>query len=48
MKTYKAQIRIGGRTTEVRIQARNPLDAKALLEVQYGRGSVAFGPMEVR
>lgn len=48
MKTYKAHVRMSGRTVEVQVQARNPLDAKAMLEGQYGKGSVVIGPMEAR
>lgn len=48
MKTFKAYVRISGRNTEVRIQARNVMDAKDLLEAQYGKGSVIQGPTEVR
>lgn len=48
MKTYKARVRLSGRTIEVQVQARGSLDAKALLEAQYGKGSVVFGPIEAR
>lgn len=48
MKTYKAHVRMGGRTVEVQLQARNMLDARAMFEAQYGKGSIAIGPFEVR
>ncbi|EKY30839.1 hypothetical protein HMPREF0185_00009 [Brevundimonas diminuta 470-4] len=48
MKTFKAQVRINGHHTEVRVQAENLFFAKNLLEAQYGKGSVAIGPIEVR
>jgi len=48
MKTFKAHMRMNGRTVEVQVQARNMLDARAMLEAQYGKGSIAVGPFEVR
>lgn len=41
MQTYKARVTVGPKWIEVRIQARNVFDAKALLEAQYGRGNVS-------
>lgn len=47
MKTYRARVKVGGSSREVRIQAGSYFDAKALLEAQYGKGCITFGPVEV-
>lgn len=47
MKNYKAQVRINGRLVEIRVQARNFIDAKTIIEGQYGKGSITTGPNEV-
>lgn len=41
MKTFKAQVRVAGFLREVTA-------ARDLLEAQYGKGTVAVGPTEVR
>lgn len=46
MKKFKARVRVNGNQIEVRIEARNQSEAKALLEAQYGKGSITFGPVE--
>lgn len=54
MKTYKATVRVrsasGGGTMVVwaQVSASSPIDAKQMLEAQYGRGSVISVPTEVR
>lgn len=49
MKTYKANVRVPNLgITEVRIQAQNLLFARALLEAQYGKGSIHTGPIETK
>ena len=45
---FTAKVRVSGRLIDVKISARNSRDAKALLEVQYGAGSVSQGPYEQR
>ena len=46
MQAWKAKIRPGGKglMIDVQIQANNASDAKRLLEAQYGKGNVIFGP----
>jgi hypothetical protein len=40
-KTYKARVKLAnGNTQIVEVQADNGLNAKAMLEAQYGKGSV--------
>ena len=43
MKTFTAMVRIGGGSTQtkVQIQASNYSDAQRLLEAQYGKGNVS-------
>ena len=48
MRLWKAQVRIDGRIIETHISANNASDAKALLESQHGKGSIVFGPTEIR
>jgi hypothetical protein len=48
MKTYKARIRLNGRDMWVQVQARSMQDARAMIEAQYGKGSILNGPDEVR
>jgi hypothetical protein len=46
--TYKARIRLStGNHQEVRVQADSLSNAKALLEAQYGKGSIVGGPYKV-
>lgn len=47
MKTYKANVRINGRMVEIRVQARSSMDARAMIEGQYGNGSIVTGPNQV-
>jgi hypothetical protein len=47
VKTYKANVRINGRMVEVRVEARNSIDARAMIEGQYGKGSIVTGPNQV-
>jgi len=47
VKTYKANVRVNGRMVEVRVQARSNIDARAMIEGQYGKGSIATGPNQV-
>ncbi len=44
MKTYKANVRINGRMVEIRVEARSSIDARAMIEGQYGKGSIVTGP----
>ncbi|MEA1674368.1 hypothetical protein [Nitrospirillum sp. BR 11163] len=48
MRTWKARVKVGNNSIEVRIQANNYLDAKNLLEAQYGKGNIAFNPVEIK
>jgi hypothetical protein len=42
--TWKAVIRLAnGNQQEVRVQADSQINAKQLIEAQYGRGSILFG-----
>lgn len=47
MKSYKAKVKMDGRYVEVVIQAQNIMDAKSMLEAQYGKGSITNGPHQV-
>lgn len=48
-KTWKAKIRLGkGGIQEITVQADSYFNAKAMIEAQYGKGSIFFGPTEVR
>ena len=40
MRTYEATVRIGGKSTKVRIDTGDYFTAKNMLESQYGDGSV--------
>ncbi|MDE3038417.1 MAG: hypothetical protein KGJ21_08225 [Pseudomonadota bacterium] len=50
-KTYKATIKIKSGasfvTQQVMIQADNSLNARAMLESQYGKGCILSGPFPV-
>lgn len=48
MKTWKARVKPAGSSAsmEVQVQAKGYYDAKAMLEAQYGKGSITIGPME--
>jgi hypothetical protein len=44
--TWEATIRLqNGDQVRVQIQAPTQFDAKQMIELQYGRGSVIFGPV---
>jgi hypothetical protein len=46
--TWKATIRLpNGNQQEVRVQADGQINAKLMLEAQYGRGNVLLGPNKV-
>jgi hypothetical protein len=47
--TWEATIRLpqNGDQVRVRVQAPTQFDAKQMVELQYGRGSVLFGPVRV-
>lgn len=40
MKRFRAKVRVAGAVREVQIDANNVVDAKKLLEAQYGKGKV--------
>ena len=48
MRNFEARVHVDGRVIKVTIRAQNGNDAKALLEAQYGRGSLRGLPVEVR
>ena len=46
--TWKATIRLlSGNHQEVRVQADSQQNARAMIEAQYGRGSILFGVHKV-
>jgi hypothetical protein len=46
-KTFKAKIKLtNGSVQEVKVQADSFFNAKAMLEAQYGKGSIFIGPTE--
>jgi hypothetical protein len=48
-RTWKAKVKLpNGAWQEVTVQADSFFNAKAMLESQYGKGSVVSGPTEVR
>ena len=45
MRTWSAKVRLSnGGLQEVYVQADSYLNALAMIESQYGRGSIVFGP----
>lgn len=50
MRTFKARVKPAGSgsSMEVTVQAKSYFDAKAMLEAQYGAGSIVSGPMETK
>ena len=44
MNTYRALVNIGGRFSEVSIEAKTMIEARNILEAQYGPGSIKNGP----
>jgi hypothetical protein len=48
-KTYEARVKLqNGSVQKVTVQADSPFNAKAMLEAQYGKGSIFSFPTEVR
>ena len=48
-KTYEAKIRLStGSVQTVTVQADSPQNARAMLEAQYGKGSIFSSPSERR
>lgn len=48
-KTWKAKVRLSnGSWQEVIVQADTYFNAKAMLESQYGKGSIKIGPTQTR
>ena len=48
-KIFKAKVKLkNGFLQDVTVQADNFMNAKVMLESQYGAGSVIWGPTEVR
>lgn len=48
-KTYKAKVRLpNGSVQEVRVEADSSLNARSMLEAQYGKGSIFSSPTEAR
>ena len=46
--TWKATIRLpNGNQQEVQVQADSQINAKQMIEAQYGRGSILFGVNKV-
>ena len=47
LKTYEATVRFPstGTSQKVTVQADNLNNAKAMIEAQYGKGNITFGPM---
>lgn len=49
VKTYKAKVKLSnGSVQDVTVQADSPFNARAMLEAQYGTGSIFSFPSEVR
>jgi hypothetical protein len=47
-KSWKAKVRLSnGSIQEVTVQADSYFNAKAMLESQYGKGSIFSGPVQV-
>ena len=46
-KRYRARVKLPLGTTEIMIEADSVFNARQMLEAQYGRGSVIWGPVEV-
>ena len=48
MHTYKARVKLSnGMIQEIRVQAENSNNARAMIEAQYGKGSINSGPFKV-
>lgn len=48
MKTYAAVVVVDGIRIDVTVQAKGAAQAKAMIEAQYGKGSIKIHPMVVR
>jgi hypothetical protein len=49
IKTYKAKVKLSnGAAQDVTVQADSQSNAKAMLEADYGKGSIISFPSEVR
>jgi len=49
LRTYKAKAKLSnGYMQEVRVQADNFDNARAMIEAQYGKGAMPISPLEVR
>jgi hypothetical protein len=52
VKLYKARVRIktgqSSVTQEVKVQADNSFNAKAMLQAQYGKDCIVAAPIEIR
>jgi hypothetical protein len=47
MYTFKARVKLSnGTIQEVRVQADNSNNARAMIEAQYGKGSINSGPFK--
>lgn len=47
-KTYKAKIKLtNGNSQDITIEADSPQNAKAMIESQFGQGSIIAGPIQV-
>ena len=47
--TYEFTIRLSnGSTQKIQIQANTPGNARLMVEAQYGKGSIAAGPIQLR
>jgi len=48
-KSWKAKVKLSnGSLQDIVVNADNSRNATAIIEAQYGKGSIRFGPMEVR
>jgi hypothetical protein len=47
LNTYRALGDIGGRFSEVSVEANTMIEARNMLEALYGRGSIKNGPYKV-
>ncbi len=49
LRAFEATIRLSnGNNQKVTVQAESPQNAKAMIEAQYGRGSIISGPAQKR
>jgi len=45
MKTYEAVVVVDGLRIDVAVQAKGAAQAKAMIEAQYGKGSIKVHPV---